>query len=88
MPSRAKRWFLADENDQCKTFRFEDEEDAEIWLEIWFDKESQHYVKCRCTFNTPGKWHRFEEPLRDYQIAKRQAFEYLLKRTLKQARAA
>jgi hypothetical protein len=38
-----------------------------------------------------GEWrteHRFPEPIRNYQIAKRQAFEYLLKRTLKLARTA
>ena len=86
MPSRAKRWFPADEDDTFKTFRFEDQEDSEIWLEIWFDKESEHYTRCRCTFNTPGKWHRFPEPIRNYQIAKRRSFEYLLRKTL--ARAA
>jgi hypothetical protein len=88
MPSRAKRWFPADEDESHKIFRFEDEGDPEIWMEIWFDKASEHHIRCRCNFNTPGKWHRFEEPLRDYQIAKRQAFEYLFKRILKLARAA
>jgi hypothetical protein len=84
LPSRAKRWFPADENDAFKTFRFEDQEDSEIW----FDKASEHYTRCRCALNTPGKWHRFPEPIRNYQIAKRRAFEYLLKKTLQLARVA
>ena len=88
MPSRAKRWFPADENDQFKTFRHEAEEEPEIWLEIWFDKTTEHFTRCRCNFNTPGKWSRFPEPIRNYQIAKRRAFEYLLKKTLQLARVA
>jgi hypothetical protein len=36
--SRAKRWFSVDENEQVETFRFEDQEDAEIWREIRFDR--------------------------------------------------
>jgi hypothetical protein len=88
MPSRAKRWFVADETEEVKIFRYEDEEDAEIWMEIQFDKETGHYTRVRCTFNTPGKWHRLAEPLRNYGIAKRQAFEYLVRKTFELERAA
>jgi hypothetical protein len=46
------------------------EEDPEVWLEIWFDKATEHYTRCRCNFNTPWKWHRWPQPLKNYQIAK------------------
>jgi hypothetical protein len=57
-------------------------ETPEIWMEIRFDKKSEHFTHTRCNCNTPGKWHRFPEPIRNYQIAKRKAFEYLMRRTL------
>jgi hypothetical protein len=39
MPSRAKRWFVADETDREKIFRYENEETPEIWLEIQLDNQ-------------------------------------------------
>jgi hypothetical protein len=66
MPSKPKLWILADENERSKVYRFEDQEDPEIWMEIRFDKASEHHTHTRSNFNTPGKWHRFEEPIRNY----------------------
>jgi hypothetical protein len=88
MPSRAKRWFVADETDEVKIFHYEDEETPEIWLEIQLDKRTEHYTRVRCTYNTPGKWHRLAEPIRNYQIAKRRAFEYLVKKAFEGAETA
>ena len=88
MPARPRLWFLADEDDRSKVFRFEDQEDAEIWIEIRFDKANEHHTHTPCNFNTPGKWHKFEEPIRNYQIAKGKAFEYLMHRTLALRRVA
>ena len=50
------------------------------------DKRREHYTRVRCNWNTQGKWHRLAEPIKNYQIAKRLAFEYLLKKTLDAAR--
>jgi len=49
MPLRAKRWFPADENERFKTFRYEHENDPDIWAENRFDKETEHYRCVRCT---------------------------------------
>jgi hypothetical protein len=38
MASKPKLWILADENDQVRVYRFEDRENAEIWMEIRLDK--------------------------------------------------
>jgi hypothetical protein len=51
-----------------------------------FDKEEGHYNRARCNSNTPGKWHRFSESIRNYGTAKRRAFECLLKKSLQLAR--
>jgi hypothetical protein len=52
------------------------------------DKRTEHYTRVRCTYNTPGKWHRLAEPIRNYQIAKRRAFEYLVKKAFEGAETA
>jgi hypothetical protein len=67
MPSRAKRWFPANETDEFKTFRFEDEESG-VWIEIWYDKRTGYYTRVRNHLNTPGKWSRLPEPIKNYQI--------------------
>jgi hypothetical protein len=88
MTSKPKLWILGDENEATKLYRYEDQENPEIWMEIQFDKGTEHFTLTRNNFNTPGKWHRFEEPIRNYQIAKRKAFEYLMRRTLALRRVA
>jgi len=86
MPSKPKLWILADEDERIKIFRYEGPDDPDLWVEIQFDKTTEHWLRVRCTFNTPGKWHRFEEPIKNHAVAKRKAFEYLLKRTFQAAR--
>jgi hypothetical protein len=50
----------------------------ELWLKIWFDKQSQHYTRVRNHLNAPGKWSRLPEPIKNYQIVKRIALETLM----------
>lgn len=80
---KPKLWRVADEDERYKVYRLEDDEDPDLWVEVQFDKVASIWKRCRCTFNTPGKWHRLEGNIRNHAVAKRMSFWYLAERAFR-----
>ena len=80
MPSKPKLWMLADESEQFKIFRYEDQKKPDLWVEIRYNKVTGYWTGVRTAWSTPeGSWQRLsEEPIRNHAVAKRRAFLFLL----------
>lgn len=76
MPSKPKLWFVADEDERFKVFRYEHPEKADLWVEIRYNKARQRWTRVRTAWTD---WRPLgQEPIRNHAVAKRQAFLFLL----------
>jgi hypothetical protein len=79
MPSKPKRWVLADESEKFRIYHYEAPEgsDSALWVEVrWSRLKRELYTAFRSNaLDDSEAWVQFARPIKHHAVAKRQAFE-------------
>jgi hypothetical protein len=80
MAPKPKQWFLADEDEKFRVWRYEagDGSNSGLWIDLRWSINRKLFVSLRSNAIDDGaRWLRFDPPQANHAVAKRRAFEMI-----------